>query len=309
MMTLWKPVTVATALTTLAIAGCDTSTSSMMSMGSELNLGKGQYTILLDTAHGPSHHQRIQAYKRIIMSNMDWPGSDLLVVSREGEEATSLYYDTFESFDAATRRLKQIRRIQTQTGKKPFDTVHVQVVPVPGSRIGPPEWDLTSTKGAYTLCVGRWYNMPDRDFFLRRENAVLHCKMLREKGHEAYYYHGESESLVTVGLFGPDTVKVIPTGDVNQARIVDPRVRTLRQHPDLATFVENGWTRVDHVQQQKERRPVLDREGNPVRKQIKARSHLVRHPAGVQDGRTADTKQQTENPNGPIDRPGVPKPW
>lgn len=308
-MILRKLLTVATAVTTLAIAGCESPTGSSMGMGSDLNLGEGQYTILLDTAHGPSHHDRIQAYKRIIMQNMDWPGSDLLVVRREDEEATSLYYDTFESFDAAARRLKQIRRIKTPTGKKPFDTVHVQVVPVPGSQMGPPEWDLTNTKGAYTFCVGRWYNMPDKGFYLRRENALLHCKHLREQGYEAYYYHGQTESLVTIGLFGPDAVELRKVGERHKPVIVDPRVRRLQRDPKVATFLENGWTGKDRQYSfdPKAKRVALDSEGKPVANEQVLKSRLVEHPH--KDAAATTATETKDNPNAAINRPGVPKPW
>ncbi|GAG17303.1 unnamed protein product, partial [marine sediment metagenome] len=32
------------------------------------------------------------------------------------------------------------------------------------------------------------------------------CKLLRKKGYEAYYYHGNACSIVTVGAFGPSAV-------------------------------------------------------------------------------------------------------
>lgn len=79
---------------------------------------------------------------------------------------------------------------------------------------GNPAWDLTKVRAArgpdalYTLQVGIYGRGDDADpteqeiaeFRVKAEQAV---EELRNKGDEAYFYHGGRRSTVTIGVFGP----------------------------------------------------------------------------------------------------------
>ena len=66
------------------------------------------------------------------------------------------------------------------------------------------EWDLRDANATYTLQVGVYYN--DANLQRRKAAAVAKCDALRAKGLEAYYYHADTCSMVTVGAFGPEAV-------------------------------------------------------------------------------------------------------
>jgi hypothetical protein len=60
------------------------------------------------------------------------------------------------------------------------------------------------------------------EFRRHAEQAVV---QLRREGEQAFYYHGPTNSSVTIGLFGDDDFDV-------QTRMESPRLRSLRQrHP------------------------------------------------------------------------------
>lgn len=67
------------------------------------------------------------------------------------------------------------------------------------------EWDLrtAATHGRYTLQVGYY---EDPDLKKRAAAAEAFVKVLRDKGEEAYYFHGPNRSLVTVGAFPHEAV-------------------------------------------------------------------------------------------------------
>lgn len=294
----------------LLLAGCDRPGTSGLGSSAELNLGKGQYTIMLDTQFGPSSFAKMQTYRQILLKNTGWPESDLLLVHNEEEETATLYYGTFDSFDRAVDRLVELRKIKTPIGKEPFANDLVQVVPAPGSQMGPKDWDLENTRGTYTLCVGKWYNMPEKDFYLRREYAILHCKELREKGYEAYYYHGDIESIVTVGLFGPEAVKVVKGSDGSQQTLfADPELRRLQRDGDTSRFLENGWIRKDiHVLRDSQGRARRDAAGQMIKQKTLARSVLVQHPKS-KDAEPKTVRKGDENEPSAVLDSGFPKPW
>jgi hypothetical protein len=293
------------------LVGCDNQMGTGQ-LPTGMNLGKGQYTILLETQHGPFSFEKVKTYREIIASNTGWPESDLLLVRNEREQTASLYYGTFDGFDAAVDRLLDIRKIKTDRGNKPFSRGLVQVVPAPGTQIGPKQWNLENAKGDFTLCVGKWHNMPDKNFFLRRENAVLHCKRLRDKGYEAYYFHGDLESIVTVGLFQAGEVRIRRDRNGRQEiTSVSPRIRKLQADPEVGRFLENGWNQQDvTVLLDARGTPRLDATGEPIRQKTPIRSFLVYHPskrdrpASLPD----NASKEPEDAKDPFDS-RFPKPW
>ncbi len=104
---------------------------------------------------------------------------------------------------------------------------------LPGERTVPAEWELTRAPGVYSLQVAVFYNT--ERFNERRYAAEQYCKLLREKGEPAYYYHGPAMSIVCVGAFGKDAIQTVRetdplTGRVQfKQKIVDPKMLELRQ--------------------------------------------------------------------------------
>ncbi len=84
-----------------------------------------------------------------------------------------------------------------------------KTVAIESPDVGPPEWDLRTNSGIYSLQVAAFYNTGEFDD--RKGAAAEYTKQLRDKGHEAWYLHGPQVSIVTVGSFGPDAVESIDT--------------------------------------------------------------------------------------------------
>lgn len=62
-------------------------------------------------------------------------------------------------------------------------------------------------RGAYTLQLGYYDNEFGNDF---RQAAEKAARTLRNDGHKAFYYHGPNVSLVTIGVFGAESVSTNP---------------------------------------------------------------------------------------------------
>jgi hypothetical protein len=91
--------------------------------------------------------------------------------------------------------LKKIKALGDTAGRRYF--LAARVVPMPTPDVGPAEWDLRNVRGKYTLQVATYFNTGDVQD--RKEAAVAKVRQLRSKGHDAYYYHGLRQSIVTVG--------------------------------------------------------------------------------------------------------------
>ncbi|MGE0479139.1 MAG: hypothetical protein AB7Q17_01585 [Phycisphaerae bacterium] len=120
---------------------------------------------------------------------------------------------------------------------------------LPGSDGGNPAWELSRASGAWSLQVAVFYNTKDMN--RRKQAAVEYCKLLREQGEEAYYFHGASKSSVTLGAFPRDSIIESTETDPNtgvaraRSRIVDERMLSLQRKYPLN--LENGHKMYDIV--------------------------------------------------------------
>ncbi len=100
----------------------------------------------------------------------------------------------------------------------------------------PAEWCLDHAVGQYSLQIAVFYN--SEQMRQRKSAAEQYCQILRDQGEEAYYYHGEQNSIVCVGSFPQTAIESIKrtnplTGSVEfSAKIVDERMLALqRKYP------------------------------------------------------------------------------
>ncbi|GMU34223.1 MAG: hypothetical protein HS101_07370 [Planctomycetia bacterium] len=109
-------------------------------------------------------------------------------------------------------------------------------IPQPRPDVGPTEWDLRNARGFYTLHVGVTYPTPSLHDY--KAAAVEWVKDLRDRGHEAYYYHDpdKAETSICVGTFGEDAL--VDTGDGRTG--YSPAVKALRGKEELKYNLENG---------------------------------------------------------------------
>lgn len=116
----------------------------------------------------------------------------------------------------------------------PFLTARTMAMPT--EDVGPPEWDLRTAKGYYTLQVGVTFATPALHDY--KGAAVEWVRALRQDGYEAYYYHNpdSQRSSVCVGTFGPDAMVKERDGTQHYS----DAVLRLQSKGDLGFNLENG---------------------------------------------------------------------
>jgi hypothetical protein len=139
---------------------------------------------------------------------------DWYLVHSEGE--SFLFYGYYKAIDPksgtvaeqadAARAMsdrKSIEAIVSREGDKMFPGALLQPIDT-ADPTAPPEWNLAAAKpGAVWSVQIAAFTMPGK----RKEAAVQAVRELREKGIEAYYWHGPSISSVCVGSWGKDALK------------------------------------------------------------------------------------------------------
>ncbi len=144
--------------------------------------------------------------------------------------------------------LTALRQLGDASGQRYF--LRAVAVRKPTPNVGNPEWALSNAQGFYTLQVAVFE--PLGDFLEFKQAAAEYCKLLREKGFEAYYYHANAASLVTVGVFGADAV-IQPSRDAAQKEYItrgvvalpvySAEVRKLQREELLQYNLHNGGIR------------------------------------------------------------------
>jgi hypothetical protein len=188
-----------------------------------------------------------------------------LIQTREDTDATAVYYGRYvRTYDTRSKKesfkpdpaddLKRLRDLSMNladpaTGRTapawPFRLA--KTVRLAGA-LRLPQWELTKNPGYYSLQVGVFYN--EGGFDQRKFAAEEYCRILREDDkQEAWYHHGDTMSIVTIGAFPKDAIQNYTsendlTGSKQvTAKIVDPKMlATQKKYPhnlhNGATFSE-----------------------------------------------------------------------
>ncbi len=171
-----------------------------------------QFTIFCARYWGPAHVERASRSRDELIrgTNMrDW----YTVIEND---QTLLYYGFYKSIEepkAQADRRKIELMTDAQTGDRPFRHALFVELTAPDPT-APPEWNLLNAQGKYTLQIGVYKGSPQR-----KEAAVASVAEARKQGIPAYYYHGETASLVCVGVWPESAIKYT---DQNPARSNDP---------------------------------------------------------------------------------------
>lgn len=138
--------------------------------------------------------------------------SDAFVISRG--QSFMVAYGKYDTPDAS-RAKSDLQRIRTLDvgGERPFAGSFLIPPPKAALAGSTPELDLLNARrmygpqAKYTLQIGRYakddFSPPspsEREQF--RKLAEEAAAKLRKDGEQAFYYHGETMSMVTIGLFG-----------------------------------------------------------------------------------------------------------
>jgi hypothetical protein len=198
--------------------------------GAGMNLGgyaaEDEYTLLLMTLTGPDHVNLADLYLQRTKQYTRW--DNLYVVNKD--DSSVLYWGRYRTRQDAMKNLQTAKEYVAPATKQHIFRM-ATVVPLPGKDVGPPEWNLKNAEGDYTVLVAVFQNLPQRNYFGRKNRAVELCRKLRERGQEAYYFHDIARSGVTIGTF--------PAGAVATQRVA-------RRHPQTGdTFYEDLRVVVD----------------------------------------------------------------
>ncbi len=142
------------------------------------------------------------------------------------DDQSVLYYGYYRTINdpkdrAETERAQKDRAtldaLKDSRGARPFDkAVFVEIDQADPT--APSEWDLTNAKGYYTLQIAAF-----KDNVKRKEAAVQAVRDFRDKGIEAYFYHGPSASIVSIGTWPIEAIRT----DGNEVRANDPNEEVL----------------------------------------------------------------------------------
>ena len=177
-----------------------------------------QWTILCREIDGPNHMSQAKQLRDHLVKTSgmrDWH----LLHREDGSVLYYGYYKTYSEPRAKTDHAK-IDGMADANGRRPFR--HAIFTPLEAADpAGPPEWNLANAKGYWSLQIGAYKDSPDR-----KQYAVDAVRAAREQGIEAYYYHGENMSLVCVGTWPREAVRLaddnIRAGDQGQPKLVLP---------------------------------------------------------------------------------------
>ncbi|KAA0213391.1 MAG: SPOR domain-containing protein [Leptolyngbya sp. PLA3] len=175
---------------------------------------------------------------------------DAFMMERNGRHVIAV-----GSYDDPAQRIAQVELQRVRTieidGQKPYE--HSFLAPPSGelARGSIPEYDLRNArrqygdKAVYSLQVAVYGREDDQkptetDLTQFRAAAEKAATGLRQEGELAFYYHGPNRSMVTIGIFGEDDVKVDRGVTTESARLQLARDR----HP---LNLLNGRTIVEQV--------------------------------------------------------------
>lgn len=190
----------------------------------------GQWSIVLAAFRGEGHRATALAGLARVQA---LPGLEGAFVTTRGEASFIGYGGYADPSDGAAQAdLKRVRG--TQAGaEKPFADAFL-APPVEGPAVGSrPEYNLVRAREQYgkaqlvTLQVAVYsrldvQKLSAEDLAAIRQSAEQAAAQLRREGEQAYYFHGQRQSMVTIGVF--------PEEDVTQKR--SPAAAALKKrHP------------------------------------------------------------------------------
>lgn len=265
----------------VSLAGCKPigSSSGLNWPGTRAQFAEdGEWTVLLyvhrDDSHPATARQHLTDARRVT----GWDG--LEVVHHDGY--SELLWGRYLTREDAEKNVQIARTYRTPRGQAIY--ARAVAMRIPGKNVGNPKWNLDELKvPGYTVQVATYFDIPDRDWLGRKRRAAELVERMRQQGLEAYYRHGISKSIVTIGTFPPEAITIQKvkkvhsvTGDVaiqDQPVIVSERLKALlEEYPELLV---NGNT-------------VLERKYDPQAKQFRK----VPRPTGaipIQDDTAAAT--------------------
>lgn len=166
-----------------------------------------RYTISCKVFNGPASADEAKLYRDNLLRTTPLRKWYVLLDA----DHSTLYYGFYRTFDShsaadadearrAHEEMDSVRLLATSDGYHPFSTALWVPIDSPDPAANP-AWDLTKSKGYWSLEIGVFKNVPNR-----KELAVSCVNEARAHGIEAYYYHGETASSVCIGAWPKESV-------------------------------------------------------------------------------------------------------
>ena len=195
-------------------------------------------TIWLKTTRGFRHIQDARL-ERDALEKAGWRNVYIVTKANHSE----VLWGKYRKMEYAQDDLRAAREHRNDQGRTPFAGAIIRAMP--GKNYGRPEWNLLKARGAYTVLMATYFNVIREGFFGRKKAAADLCEVYRKMGYEAYYYHGPSESHVTIGAFPDSSVQM--TRDDRSVRTIirDQRiVKIIQTFPELSV---NERKQITHI--------------------------------------------------------------
>lgn len=175
-----------------------------------------QFTIYCRNFTGDTHVQDARQAQQILLTSTNL--KQWYVV--QSADHSTLYYGFYRTNDsrdpkdaAEGKRLQHDRdticAITDSQGMRIFSEALPVNIDAPDPQANP-AWDLTRSKGMWSIEIASFANTPDR-----KERAVEAVRQARAEGNEAYYYHDKVASSVCIGSWPSEAVVVVEAGQDN----------------------------------------------------------------------------------------------
>lgn len=172
-----------------------------------------QWTILVHNVRGPAHIIESKRFKDQLTATTGLNQWYLI----HGASDSTLYYGYYkemsgESPDAARLKvdLDKIKELRDAMTDRPLFAQALVVGLDSADPVAPPEWNLASSGGHYTLVIGTYAGNIER-----KQAAVDVVRELRSQNIPAYYHHGDAASTVSIGAW--------PTSAADEGQAVENR--------------------------------------------------------------------------------------
>lgn len=197
-----------------------------------------QYTIYCFKVSSPDHVAMAEKIRKDLTAQTEF--KQWHVIHQPSESL--LYYGFYKSIDEKKEK-KEAERAQLDRakiammtdpmGNRPFARAMLVTLESPDP-LAPPEWNLSNAPGDYSLQIGTY-----KDSAQRKEAAIEAVREARKNGVEAYYYHGETQSLVCIGHWSKSALRkeVNKPSNPNQEYMVAPESsdpRVIQQYEEMA---------------------------------------------------------------------------
>jgi len=193
---------------------------------------QGHLTILLAQYNDANKVQEAQALQQRAQRLL---GTDDIWLTNE-ELGLAVHYGHFENMEEAQKGKEQVKKMYKKLQPGRWQIFFVKEIPGPDPA-APGQWDLLQSECDYSLEIGTYYNVPEKDYYERKKDAVEAVRVLRESGQTAYFVHGRLASRVYVGCIPASQVRP-PRDPSAPITIVSPEVKLLqKQYPH---YYEHG---------------------------------------------------------------------